>query len=65
MPTRLYTLSKALVKICQHTATEVFSITPTDLGWLPAAQVFQHLNVSEFKGKGTGTGKGGKGGKTP
>ena len=39
MPTRLFNLSKALVKICRHTATEVYGIHPTELGWLPAYQV--------------------------
>ena len=35
LPNRLYTLSKLLVKVCRHTATEDFGIAPSDLGWLP------------------------------
>jgi len=56
LPNRLYSLSKILVKICRHTATEDYGIAPTDLGWLPAAQVLQNLNFTMFKGKGKGAG---------
>ena len=62
LPNRLYTLSKILVKICRHTATEEYGIAPTDLGWLPAAQTLQNLNFTILKGKGKGGGGGRKGG---
>ena len=64
LPTRLYYMSKALVKICRHTATEVYGIQPTELGWLPAQQVLQGLNMAEFGSKGKGaSGKSGARGK--
>ena len=38
--------------------------TPSELGWLPAHQVLQNLNMAEFGSKGKGTsGKSGRHGK--
>jgi hypothetical protein len=54
LPERLYSLSKLLVKICRHTATEEFGIAPSNLGWLPAAQTLLNINQVTAKGKGKG-----------
>jgi hypothetical protein len=62
LPNRFYNLSKFLVKVCRHIATEDFGIAPSDLGWLPAAQTLLNINQSVAKGKGKGGGGYRKGG---
>ena len=61
LPERLCTLSRILVKLCRHRATD-HGITPTRTGWLPVGQVLAQANHEhqslhrKAKGKGRGGG---------
>ena len=63
LPTRLYTLSRTLVKLCRHTGTDR-GFYPTQNGWLPVAQTLAVANheraatcrASKSRGKGRGGG---------
>ena len=43
LPERLYTLSRILVRLCRHRATD-HGIPPTRAGWLPIVQVLAQAN---------------------
>ena len=59
LPTRLYNLSRSLVKICRHTASD-WAIVPSELGWLPMQQVIAQVSDERNTGlKGHGKVHGG------
>ena len=64
LPERLYTLSRILVKLCRHRATD-HGITPARAGWLPVGQVLAQANHERQSMYRRANGKGRGGGNAP